>query len=288
MEDQSEGLFASFITKLFGGRDSIPIEQAILAAKKHGELKTEEVSMLLNVLRLGRRQVREIMIPRTDIVCTDVSEPIAAVAELIIEHGHSRIPVYRENRDNIVGIIHAKDLLRTCATDPEPPSTEAIMRTPLFIPDTKNVYDMLQVFKENKIHLAIALDEYGGTSGLVTFEDVLEEIVGEIEDEYDPPRPDDIQLLDDGSVLVSGRTPLTDLELDAHILIETDQVDTISGYVCSVAGRVPEAGEVFEAQGLRFEVREADPKQVHWIVIRRTQGPDERSNGRSNGRDTHR
>ena len=278
MEDQSEGLFASFITKLFGGRDSIPIEQTILAAKRHGELKTEEVSMLLNVLRLSRRQVREIMIPRTDIVCAELSDPVSAVAELIIEHGHSRIPMYRENRDNIVGIIHAKDLLCACSADIEPPSAESIMRTPLFIPDTKNVYDMLQVFRENKIHLAIALDEYGGTSGLVTFEDVLEEIVGEIEDEYDPPRPDDIQVLEDGSVLVSGRTPLTDIELDAHMAIEAEHVDTISGYVCSVAGRVPKAGEIFEAQGLRFEIREADPKQVHWILIRHT------ANGRNDTR----
>ncbi len=152
------------------------------------------------------------------------------------------------------------------------------MRTPLFIPDSKNVNDMLQVFRENKIHLAIALDEYGGTSGLVTFEDVLEEIVGEIEDEYDPPRPDDIQVMEDGAVLVAGRTPLSDLELDAHMSIEAEHVDTISGYVCSVAGRVPDAGEVFEAQGLRFEIKEADPKQVHWILIRRT------GNGRNHDR----
>ncbi len=260
------------MTKLFGGRDSIPIENAILAARKHGELKAEEVSMLMNVLRLGRRQVREIMIPRTDIVCAELSEPVSAVAGLIIEHGHSRIPVFRENRDNIVGIIHAKDLLRHLCAPHEPPMAEAIMRTPLFIPDTKNVYDMLQDFRANKIHLAIALDEYGGTSGLVTFEDVLEEIVGEIEDEYDEPRPDDIQVREDGAVLVSGRTTLSDLETDARLSIAAEHVDTISGYLCSVAGRVPETGEVFEDQDLRFEVKEADPKQVHWILINRAHG----------------
>ena len=279
MEDQSEGLFASFITKLFGGRDTITIEQAILAARRHGELKAEEVSMLLNVLRLGRRQVREIMIPRTDIACVEIEEPVTSVVDLIMEHGHSRIPVYRENRDNIVGIIHAKDLLRAVCSTEETPPAAAIMRTPLFIPDSKNVYDMLQVFRENKIHLAIALDEYGGTSGLVTFEDVLEEIVGEIEDEYDPPRPDDIQLKEDGSVLVAGRTPLMDLALDAHMDIEAEHVDTISGYLCSVAGRVPEKGEIFEAQNLRFEVREADPKQVHWIHIQRAENGRKGRNG---------
>ncbi len=270
MDDDSGSLFSALLGKLFKKDVDSEVERFILEAKKDGELRGEEAAMLLNVLRLSRKQVHEIMIPRTDIVCADIHETIADLSELIAEHGHSRIPIYRDNRDNIVGIVHAKDVLRILAgpAEGERPTLGQLMRTPLFIPDTKNVYDMLQVFRSNKIHLAIALDEYGGTSGLVTFEDVLEEIVGEIEDEYDAPRPDEIQVLGDGSVLVSGRTPLDELNARVGLGLTSDQVETVSGYLCEQAGRVPEAKEVFTIDGHTLTIKEADAKQIHWILVR--------------------
>ncbi|MDY7000187.1 MAG: hemolysin family protein [Thermodesulfobacteriota bacterium] len=269
MEENSEGLFSLLFGKLFRNKeDEFPMEKLILSAKEEGDLKADEVAMLLNVLRLGRKQVREIMVPRTDIVCAEVGDPLQEISRLIISHGHSRIPIYEENRDHIRGIIHAKDLLKVFF-DPREPQLSAndIMRKPLFIPDTKIVRDMLQEFRGKKIHLAIALDEYGGTSGLVTFEDVLEEIVGEIEDEYDAPKPLDIQVLEDQSVLVSGRTALDELEKHLDLELNSEQVETVSGYLCELAGRVPKQGESYLVKGRNFTVKEADARQVHWIVI---------------------
>lgn len=274
MDDDSGSLFSALMGKLFRKDDDSEVERFILEAQRDGELRGEESAMLLNVLRLSRRQVTEIMIPRTDIVCAPVDSSIEEMSLLIAESGHSRIPVYLKNRDNIVGIVHAKDVLRTLTRpdDGPAPALAEIMRTPLFIPETKNVYDMLQVFRSNKIHLAIALDEYGGTSGLVTFEDVLEEIVGEIEDEYDAPRPEDIQPLEDGSILVSGRTTLEELDDRLGLALTSTQVETVSGFLCELAGRVPEPQESFTIDGHTLTVKDADAKQIHWIVLRRADG----------------
>lgn len=266
MEEGSEGLITTLFNRLFRGKGE-SVEKLILSAKEEGDLKNDEVAMLLNVLRLGRKDVSEIMIPRTDIVCAEIGDALSDVVELINGSGHSRIPIYRKTKDHIVGIVHAKDLLKYCSKDEQAP-LEKIMRVPLFIPDTKNVKDMLQVFRARKIHLAIAQDEYGGTSGLVTIEDVLEEIVGEIEDEYDVPRPDDIRVLENNDVLVSGRTDLDELGEHLGVNFDTAQAETISGYLCVIAGRVPKTDESFNLKGHDFRIKEADNKQIHWVLIR--------------------
>jgi magnesium and cobalt transporter len=273
LEEQSEGLISNFFNRLFRGKTDFSMEKLILTAKEEADLKSDEVAMLLNVLRLGRKTVSEIMIPRTDIVCAEIGDPVNEISEQIIQSGHSRIPIFRRTKDDIVGIVHAKDLLKSLYEKESAP-LEEIMRLPLFIPDTKNVKDMLQFFRAHKIHLAIAQDEYGGTSGLVTFEDVLEEIVGEIEDEYDLPRPEEIRVLDNQDMLVSGRTSLDELEEYLGVEFDTEQVETLSGYICAVAGRVPRPGEVYDAAGLRFKVRESDNKQIHWVLIQPSETDD--------------
>lgn len=283
LDESPEGKLWTLVRKFFSGKTENPIEDVILEARTDGELEAFEASMLINVLRMGRKQVREIMIPRTDIQCVELNASIQDVAELIIEQGHSRIPVYRENKDHIVGITHAKDLLpyllQHCDTPPDPLS--AIMRPPFFIPETKNVKNMIAEFQAQKVHMAIALDEYGGTSGLVTFEDVLEEIVGEIEDEYDLPRPEDIQPLEDGRHLVSGRTSLNDLQEETGIALTSDQVETIGGFVTELAGRVPMSGEEFEYLGHNFRIEEADSKQVYAVSI--LPGPETDNHNESDG-----
>jgi len=260
--------------RIFRREDSSKIEDIIKAASEEGEIRKEEVSIVLKVLRLGRKQVHEIMIPRTDIVCAEIESRVEDIVDIIITHGHSRIPVFKDNKDNIVGIIHAKDLLRLalkqsldCSSDAQEALLANIIREPLFIPDTKNVMEMLLEFQSRKNHLAIALDEYGGTSGLLTFEDVLEEIVGDIEDEYDFPQPDDIQVQADGNLLISGRTELKELQEHMHVNLENDQVDTIGGYLSQLAGRVPRKGDAFDIQGHRFTILEADQKKVRWIRV---------------------
>ncbi len=256
------------ISRVFHPKATDSVEQAIREASEEGELDEEEGSMLLSVLELDELQVQDIMTPRTDIACAPVESTIREVAEIIIATGHSRIPLYRENRDNIVGLVHAKDLLlHSLDAAGQERSASAIMRDPFFIPETKNVLDLLQEFKLRKSHLAIILDEYGGTAGLISIEDVIEQIVGDIEDEHDTPRELDVSPLEDGTYLVKGRANLEDLAEEMEVEIESDEVDTIGGYLSHLAGRVPKTGESFFAAGAKFTVKEADAKQIHTIIL---------------------
>lgn len=275
MDDGSEGRFWTLVNKFFRGRNDLPLEELIQAAKEDGEVGAEDASVLLKVLRLGKKQVADIMIPRTDIICSDEDDGIQEVIRLIIKHGHSRIPIYRENRDHILGVVHAKDLLAYLVNPKtEAPPLEKVIRKPLYIPETKNLKDMLSEFQKGRIHIAVALDEYGGTSGLVTFEDVLEEIVGEIEDEHDPTRPAEFQELEDGKLKVHGRFPLEELAERFSIALESEQVETVGGFLSEQAGRVPRQGDSFEIDDHRFTVLEADKRQVRWVLIEPLQDAD--------------
>ena len=251
--------------RLFGQRGGDSLEQAVREARHDGELEAEEGSMILSILQLDDVQVQDIMTPRTDFDCAPAGSSILEVAATIVESGHSRLPIYLDTRDNIVGIAYAKDLLGLLI-DPAAQSTQVdtIMRQPFFVPETKVASELLQEFRSRKNHIAIVVDEYGGTSGLVTIEDLIEEIVGDIEDEHDAPREEDITPLEDGKFLLSGRALLEDLS-DIGIELEADEVDTIGGYLCLESGHVPQAGEVFECGGWRFVVEEGDVKQLRRV-----------------------
>jgi magnesium and cobalt transporter len=267
LDDDSDSRFWGALGKFFRQK-SISIEELILEAKADGTLIQEDASMLLNILRLEKKQVSDIMVPRPDIVCAEADDGIAAICDLIKLHGHSRIPIYEGNRDNVLGVIYAKDLLAHLLGEAgESPDPRSIMRAPLFIPETLNLKKMLLEFRSQKKHMAIALDEYGGTSGLITLEDVLEEIVGEIEDEHDPSKPDEIKEQRPGVYLVSGRFPLEDLNASLELELESEQVETIGGFLTELAGRVPRQGDTFTLEGRRFTIREADRRQIRWIVI---------------------
>lgn len=272
MEDGSDSSIWQRITKLFHGRHSDTVEQAIREASEDGELDQEEGSMLLSVLSLDDLQVQDIMTPRTDIICASEEDSIRQAAELIIATGHSRIPIFSGNRDNIIGILHSKDLLEHML-DPEQlgKSVSGIMRDPFFVPETKNVMDLLHEFRSRKLHLAVILDEYGGTAGLVTIEDVIEQIVGDIEDEHDAPKEEEISLQDDGSYLIAGRAYLDDLNDALDLDISSDEVDTLGGYLTHLAGRVPDPGESFALEGsdALFTVLDADVKQIHSVRLSR-------------------
>ena len=257
----------SRLSKLFGHDDEESLEKAILEARAEGEVEPDEESMLLGILRFNDLQVQDTMTPRTDIDCVPDDMPLPDVARIIVRSGHSRIPVYHETRDNIVGIVHAKDVLHSLldahnqnAQAADPPAA-AVMREPFFVPETKSIRTLLQEFRARKQHIAIALDEYGGTSGLITIEDVLEEIVGDIEDEHDAPRQEDIRPLGDGAYELTGRALLEDLE-DMGINLDSDEVDTVGGYLSMEAGHVPAPGESFTLDGWTFTVLEADKKPI--------------------------
>ena len=252
----------SRLSRLFGHDDQESLEKAILEARADGEVEPYEESMLLGILRFNDLQVQDTMIPRTDIDCVPDDMPLQEVARIIVRSGHSRIPVYKETRDNIVGILHAKDVLSSLLEQGEDePSVSLVMREPFFVPETKSIRTLLQEFRARKQHIAIALDEYGGTSGLITIEDVLEEIVGDIEDEHDAPRQEDIRPLGENVYELTGRALLEDLE-DLGVDLDSDEVDTIGGYLSMEAGHVPGPGERFTLRGWAFTVLEADRKLI--------------------------
>lgn len=264
--DSTSTIWSRF-ARLFQNRTGDTVEKAIMDAREDGELEAEEGSMLLSILRLDELQVQDIMTPRTDMDCAESGTPLVEVAGLIVSSGHSRIPIYQETRDNIIGIAYAKDLL-PYLLDPtrhEVP-IDVLMRPPFFVPETKIASDLLQEFRTRKTHLAIALDEYGGTSGLATIENILEEIVGDIEDEHDTPREDDIRVIDSERYLLSGRALLEDLE-ELGIHFTSDEVDTIGGYLSQLAGHVPQQGETFVLAGRQFIIMEADAKQIRSIRV---------------------
>ena len=252
----------SRLSRLCGHDDQESLEKAILEARAEGEVEPYEESMLLGILRFNDLQVQDTMIPRTDIDCVPDDMPLQEVARIIVRSGHSRIPVYKDTRDNIVGILHAKDVLSSLLEQADDePSVPTVMREPFFVPETKSIRTLLQEFRARKQHIAIALDEYGGTSGLITIEDVLEEIVGDIEDEHDAPRQEDIRPLGENVYELTGRALLEDLE-DLGVDLDSDEVDTIGGYLSMEAGHVPGPGERFTLRGWTFTVLEADRKLI--------------------------
>ncbi len=271
MDGGPDSTLWSRLSKLFRRDDEESLEKAILEARAEGEVAADEESMLLSILRIDDMQVQDVMTPRTDIDCVPSQSTLLDTAKFIVESGHSRIPVFNDTRDNIIGILHAKDLLRSLV-EPERQNlpVDDLMREPFFVPETKGIRELLQEFRTRKLHIAIAVDEYGGTSGIISIEDVLEEIVGDIEDEHDAPKEEDIRIINENCYEISGRTYLEDLE-DLGINIHSDEVDTIGGYLSLQAGHVPTAGEVFDIEGWSFMVKEADVKFIRCILVEKLQ-----------------
>jgi CBS domain containing-hemolysin-like protein len=214
--------------------------------------------------------VREVMTPRPDIVAIDANATVGELQALAREQQYSRIPVFRETLDNIVGFISIKDLILLPDTAPSQPITPLI-RPAYFVPETKRVPELLQEFQRKRVQAAIVVDEYGGTAGLVTLEDLLEEIVGEIRDEYDIESEPVLQE-EDGSFVFSGRTHVRELAERLKVEIEEGEgYETVGGYLLAHVGRVPAAGETFEIDGLSVEVLEAERRRITRVRVRRRQ-----------------
>jgi len=236
------------------------ILQVASDGQAEGVMDAAEMEMIESVIEFSDQQAGEIMTPRTDIVALPVEADAEQVLRTFIEAGHTRIPVYDGDIDHIVGILHAKDLLRREA---EPFDLRRIMRKPFFIPETKRLDELLREFKARKQHMAIVLDEYGGTAGLVTVEDLIEEIVGDISDEYDRPESALMKRLDDHTVEVDGRMYIDDLNDALGLNIpEEEDFDTVAGFVSSELGTIPKVGESLTAYGATFTVLAADDRKV--------------------------
>jgi CBS domain containing-hemolysin-like protein len=239
---------------------------AVSEGEKLGAVDEEEKEMIESVMDLRDTDVAEIMTPRTEIEAVEKAASLTEIKDLIRRIGHSRIPIFDETIDRVVGIIYAKDLLHMESTA-EFKSTDA-MRTALFIPESKNLRDLLHEFQNQKVHMAIVLDEYGGTAGLVTIEDILEELVGEIADEYDPDEPAAMTRIDENTVDIDARMRVDELNerLDIHIP-ETEDYDTIGGFVFSTMGRIPTAGEQCAYDLVEIKVIDAEPRRINRLRL---------------------
>jgi magnesium and cobalt transporter len=228
-----------------------------------------KIDMLQSIFEFGETIVREVMLPRTEMVACSNTAPISDVIRTIVESGHSRIPLYEDSPDKIVGIVYAKDLLRFWGQDDSQLLPEKVMRPVFFIPETKKLEDLLDEFRARRVHIAIVIDEYGGTSGLITIEDLLEEIVGDIQDEYDLEE-DEVSPQADGSTLVSGRLNIEEFEELFTVHIPHEHFDTVGGYVVDRFGHVPVQGEQFVEGPLVLTVMDSDQRVVRQVRVERT------------------
>jgi CBS domain containing-hemolysin-like protein len=263
--------FIELVSRFMTGRKKITEEEIhdfIEASEEEGLVNEEESEMLRSIFSLRTTVVREIMVPRTDMACVSTEATVRDVLDTIIACGHSRIPVYEQTIDNVIGLLYAKDLLKHWGDQEEQVQVRSIMRAPYFIPETKNLEQLLQEFKRKRVHLAIVIDEYGGTSGLITIEDLLEQIVGDIQDEYD--REEALFLVNsDGSITADGRMPVEELEEHFEIEIERDKFDSIGGLIFHLTGKIPAAGDIIEGAGLSLAILEADERRIKKVCITR-------------------
>lgn len=239
------------------------------AGEEQGLIEGDERRLLQSIVDFGDTLAREVMTPRPDIVAIQATSTLADLRALFREQEYSRFPVYNENLDNIVGMVFVKDLVPRLDTASDRDSITTIIRPATFVPETKRVPELLKEFQRKQVQIAIVVDEYGGTAGLVTIEDLLEEIVGEIRDEYDvetEPVVDE----GNGSYVFSAKVSFDDLRERLDIDVEPEGFETVGGYVLTRLGRVPAVGETFELDGLSVEVLEAERRRIHKVRFRRS------------------
>ncbi len=242
------------------------LQELIDASEQQGIIDEGEGDMLQSILELDETILREIMIPRTDMVCVDADAPFGNILKAILSSGHSRIPVYQNNIDNIIGLVYAKDLLRFWGRPIDNISLAEIMRPPLLVPESKQVSVLLKELQSACVHIAIVIDEYGGTSGLVTIEDLIEEIVGEIQDEYDHEE-EWLVKQPDGSLLVDSRLDIEEFEEYFGIEVAREKFDTIGGYIVEQSGRVPAVGEQVRIGDFDMLIEQGDQRAIRQIRI---------------------
>jgi len=237
-------------------------------------LDAEALSMIEGVLQVSETQVRDVMIPRSQMDMIDVAESPAKFIPFVIETAHSRFPVFEDNRDNVIGVLLAKDLLRFYAE--EEFSVRDMLRPAVFVPEAKRLNVLLKEFRANRNHIAIVVDEYGGVSGLVTIEDVIEQIVGDIEDEYDFDETEDNILVDrSGRYRVKAVTEIGDFNERFGTDFSDEDYDTVGGLVVGRFGRLPKRGESITIEGFNFQVLRADSRKVHSLLVEKPKEPQQ-------------
>jgi putative hemolysin len=247
------------------------IEAFIDVGTREGIIEPEQAEWLSNIVDFPVTQARSVMTPRIDMVCAPVDSSLDSLAERFIESGHSRIPLYRDSIDHIVGVLHMRDAFRALRlpSPPGPAELERLLKPPLFIPETKPLGELLKELQTRFQQVAIVVDEYGGTAGLVTVEDLVEEIVGEISDEHEDVQPAERTRLGDGAWRFDGRAHLEVLDELFGVEIEDAEYETVAGLIFSALGHVPHPGESVELHGLRFTVEEVANRRIKSIRVER-------------------
>jgi CBS domain containing-hemolysin-like protein len=257
------------------GRPDGPVvsEEELLAfaevAMEEGEIESEERELIHSIIDFGDTVAREVMVPRPDMVTAEATSPVDEVIELVLQHGYSRIPVVGDGGvDDVVGIVYAKDLMRAAREARNAESCITFVRPALFVPETKKVAELMREMQATKQHMAIVVDEYGGTAGLATLEDLIEELVGEIVDEYDLDVPP-VEELPNGDVLLSGRLSLDEANDDLDLDLPTGDWDTVAGLLFNALGHVPEQGESVEIDGHVVRAEVVDGRRIERVRITR-------------------
>lgn len=265
---------ANLSTRLFGVRakpkgpllTEEELKTAVSVVEEEGIIEEEEKKMIHHIFEFGDTVVREVMTPRPDMVVLSSKATAEEALDLIMKEGHSRIPMYKDNIDNIIGVLYARDLLDVFGKGEERKSLRQMLRPALFVPETKRVSELLRELQQKKIHMAIVVDEYGSTVGLATIEDLLEEIVGEIYDEYDLEEKM-IEPVSENKVRVDARLPINELNEHLGVDISNADVDTVGGLIFELSGRVPRMGEEITFQNLKFKVEKVVGHRIHKVLI---------------------
>lgn len=253
------------------------LKMLVSASAESGVVEAEESDMLHAVFDFSDLVVRQIMSPRTEMVAVQADTPIEEIISLVSTFSYTKFPVYENDIDQVIGIVHVKDLLhRVKDQDCENCTARDLMREPLFVPETISVSALLRQLRDKRQHIAIVMDEFGGTAGLVTLEDLLEEIVGEISDPFDVNIPD-FEMLGDGSILIDGLTLLEEVNAHLGVNLEEPNYDTIAGYVLGKLGRMPRLNDVVEGDGVRLRVVELDGMRIARIALTRLEKPEQQA-----------
>ncbi len=266
-----------FTLRFFFQRRSVQANhQAAINSEDHEtenlseNLGEEEKELIRNIREFQDRIVREVMVPRIDIVAVEESTSLEVFRQLAVEKGHSRIPVYRGTIDQIVGIAYVKDMLRYWDVEDTGITVATFMRPPYFVPETKNIRSLLHEFQTKKVHIAVVIDEYGGTAGTVTIEDLLEEIFGDIVDEHDEEEEELITVIDERTIEVNAKAGIDELEeYVGELSIEHQDFGTVGGLLFSILEEIPKQGETVTYQGMKFTVLKADRHRIIRVKVER-------------------
>jgi len=266
--------FAKLLVKSFGGEVRLgpfiteeELKMLVEVGEELGAIEKEEKEMITGIFEFGETDVREVMVPRIDMKCIPADASIEEARKLILETGHSRIPVYEGSIDNIIGILYAKDLLRYLNSKAKPRSLREILRPAYFVPETKKLDDLLREFQQNRVHVAIVVDEYGGTAGMVTLEDIIEEIVGEIKDEYDHAEEEPLERIDENQAVVDARMSIHDVNEALEISLPEDEFDTIGGLLFNTIGRIPSPGDEVEFEDAKLKVEKMRGRRIMKVRV---------------------